>query len=480
MTPEDVQEADGADEEDDEEIDQVASLALQELESLHATKEAHTQDQQIWRDKLEAAESENSSRIIENASLHADLKAVRKALDEAKADLQAATDLCTQGVTKLHDEAESWRVRLQEVEAVKTSLEARLDRLQGEHDDLLSRNSACEAAYASAQDELQSQVSAHQQVELFRKQIIAMESDLLQEKSKAAAAEELARTLEEKKKRDLDFLKQQNQKIADIQMEKAEIIDHAEASDALVKQLTAELQGTVPCAKYQEVVSLAEERAEDLKQSKEAHERHMQAMRVQVEESIKASASQVSSRDELVALKNQYAVDKDKITTEINRLTHALEAEQERRQAAEKEIVRLGSSVQEREDVSETAKSYIATLEGEKARLESELAEAVRTLPATPTFGSSRQRGSTTYANSDRLADLEAGLEQDSMKEDRKADAGLSSPVAKALNFVWASLSKYPAVTRVIGERPPRLSSAGQGLLLYILVLHTLIILRIV
>ena len=70
----------------------------------------------------------------------------------------------------------------------------------------------------------------------------------------------------------MDFLKQQNQKIADIQMEKAEVIDRAEASDRLVKQLTAELQSMVPLAKYEEALSLSEERANALKQSEEAHE----------------------------------------------------------------------------------------------------------------------------------------------------------------------------------------------------------------
>ena len=179
-------------------------------------------------------------------------------------------------------------------------------------------------------------------------------------------------------------------------------------------------------------------------------------------------------------LKNEYNVNKDKLMMEISRLTKALATEQELRQTAEKETSRLASSLHERKGVSEATKKYVATLEEEKARLEGELAEAIRTLPSTPAFVSSRQRAPTTNAGSDRLADLEAGLDPDSEKEDRKADVGLSSPVAKSLNFVWALLSKYPAVIRVIGERPPRLSSAGQGVLVYMLVLHVLIFLRII
>ena len=208
--------------------------------------------------------------------------------------------------------------------------------------------------------------------------------------------------------------------------------------------------------------------------------RQMRAMRARVEESVMSSVTKASSEDEMVALKNEYNVNKDKLMMEISRLTQALATEQELRQTAEKETSRMATTLQEKKDVSDAAKKYIASLEEEKVRLEGELAESMRTLPSTPAFGSSRQRAPITNAGSDRLADLEAGLDLDNEKEDRKADVGLSSSLAKALNFVWALSSKYPAVTRVIGERPPRLSFAGQGILVYMLVLHMLIFLRIV
>ena len=260
-------------------------------------------------------------------------------------------------------------------------------------------------------------------------------------------------------------------------MEKADIIDHAEASDALVKQLTEELQGTVPHAKYEEVLVLAEERAVALNESKEAHERQVQTMRSQLEESLVSSVSQAKGKNEVASLKNQHAVDRENLMMEISRLTQALGTEQEQRQAAEKEALRLGSTIQERQGVSEAAKNYIATLEEEKAGLESELAEAMRPAHTTRDVPTSRLRATT---GNSRLADLEAGVDPDVEEEDRKSDVGLSSPVAKALRFVWAKLNAYPAITRLIGERPPRLSPAGQSVLVYMLVLHMLIVLRIV
>ena len=165
----------------------------QELESILAINEARLQDEKILRDKLDAVESDNAARIIENASLHADLKVVKLALDEAKADAQAATERDTHMSMELRDKIESLSASLEEEKAIKSSLDADLDQLRAQNDDLQAQYSASEAARASVQNELQSQASASKQVELFRKQIIAMESDLIREKENVRVAEERRR-----------------------------------------------------------------------------------------------------------------------------------------------------------------------------------------------------------------------------------------------------------------------------------------------
>merc|ERR1711988_887149 len=134
-------------------------------------------------------------------------------------------------------------------------------------------------------------------------------------------------------------------------------------------------------------------------------------------------------------------------------------------------------------------------LEKERIRLETELSEAVRgraqhmhsmETPSLSQTAVQRPRGSTwaSAGNTIDSRDLEAGgaiADYDEAEGRNKGSAAMSALVARSLNHIWALLAKHaPSALQVLGERPPRLGHLGQGVLIYMVVLHVLLLTRII
>ena len=127
----------------------------------------------------------------------------------------------------------------------------------------------------------------------------------------------------------------------------------------------------------------------------------------------------------------------------------------------------------------------MSALERERFRLETELSESIHAgraqqvhqVPTSPQTAVQRQRGSVSAG---AAFDLEAGGGE-SAEDERKGSAAMSALVARVLNAAWALAAKYtPAALPVIGDKPPRLGVLGQGVFVYLVVLHLLIITRII
>jgi predicted nucleic acid-binding Zn-ribbon protein len=495
----------GAEEEEGEEDDKYHETAAA-ASARHSENEVQLQALRAQADTLEA---DNAARIIENATLREEIAVARQESTHAAQAAAHAAQRHEQEHQTLLLESEATRSRHLELERALAAASAELVDVKAQLVDAQAQAESAEGQAAALQEQSAAasalQVGFRSEVNSLRARLAAADGELSIAQERVQLAEERSRALEDKKKRDLDFLKQQNQKISDIQMDRADIIDKAEAAEAKAKELKSLLDASVSREQVEVMVTNAKSEAE---RALHNEQQLSSAMRTRLQE--------------MVATEGEAAKNCAEVQIDLSRAQAEAEMAQQQVLVLEQQVTRLSTlnkdkeaaESNEREEASEALQAaldaernkaqkqahFVASLEKERLRLENELAEAhAHAHAAMQARDKPRQRGSANpyhdleggnaaAAAAAAAAGGDAGdftesssFIMDHDEDERKGSAAVSAMVARVLNTMWAAMGKHaPWLLATFGEKPPRLGPQAQGVLVYMVVLHMLILLRVV
>jgi len=445
--------------------------------------------------RIEELEGLLQTRIVENATLHEQLRNASTKNDA----LETSDKEAKQRASKLEQEIMQCKQRLEETASDYSK------QLDASREDLNQTSSVLEAVTGELQVTQAKLLALSAEIEaaLEKEAVYLRQLESASEAvARAEAAEETLSKLEDKKKRDLEFLKKQNEKIAALQREHTDTLAAAEETILdLRKQLSvfsdreaimadqhngriAELQGQ--CAAALEEASLANQNAE--------------AARIELE---RALAEAAAATEALAAAEAAAAIAEQSPSTlsthsegswvdlmnENSKFKEDLVAFEQRNSTLAKQLESAEASTAQHREASRKAEgelkqlfARVTALENERARLESELSDATNSQVSLqrqrPERGQQQQdgldlEGGGSNSKPAARSSSSVGGDDDLGFDDKKSSLGLHPLI---LQF-WSLMHQHCPiqVIQVVGDKPPRLSLVSQGLLVYALLAHLML-----
>ena len=438
--------------------------------------------------KVDTAEAQLQERIVENAALHERLRDVTdklKATQDRLVRSEVGASEAQEALAAVQDEGEA-RIGLM-VQQLETALE-----------EVNFVKEALEAAQAEVMTTQAALSAAQQECAGLRQKEVEYTSRLEageEATRRAQEAEDALSKVEDKKRRDLENLKKQNERISLIQKAAAEAdrlaqeqigdlrasLDVAAAKTDQLERALAErergeeeaqgmirdLQGLLAAARQEQ-----EKQSETLPSPAAAAEAAAAATPARAPAPAQSLPGDLARIDELQStvssLHQQIAVlDQAAALAKLAvATTHKAPGGDPATAAVQEELHRVAGLYHQ-------ATQRVAALEEERGRLEREAKEMSRSLAASISspHSSSTQRQRTG-------GDVESGgkestVDADQDDVDKKGEAGINPVVNAWLVQAWTSIRfACPAALPYIGDRPPRLGLISQGIMLYVLLLH--------
>lgn len=453
----------------------------------------------LLNSKIEKLEQSLSDKVVENANLHEE-----KTIHIAKYENMQSDML---KVTNSHNEQETQLTALkQENERLSSNMTA----LFNEKDFLLKE-------YETEINSLRQQVEqfnalqnshelltnksgeAEDTIKKLNLQCTEMRAELNEAILRRDETEEQLKKLEQKKQKDLENLKAQNQKIMNVQREKVDLMDQLsviESNLTLAKQQIAVMVTQEQYASIQKTVS-------DLTEEKASLEKESTSLKNVLQKYEASEGARADSESLAQSMREAHQSEVDKLNQQITHLFQQLQASEEAIQAKISTVEQLqtqltSSNNTNQKDINDrkAQANRIEALEQERRRLENELNEAHNQMVSSVGQPSVRSSLSTNSNNPSSIYDIEGGAPKspygtniggaDDIEGGGNDDGGKSksfsnSLINTAMTGIWTQVAlRAPALLRYVGDRPPRLGPIQQGILIYFLLLHLLILFRII